>query len=395
MKKLNIISIILVVIISVIPSMAIASSAFQEKHKPGINIEYKEKKETEKYDFSYSEKSKLKKVNNGNDSMENVFKIKKAGKLDEFSNVLNKKYDEKKQKYMNRQKDNFKKYGLTDKTTVLELEEKAQEYLNIYYGGIKVGSQEFKEFLKSNMRGTTGIAKKAKEDSHFGVLYTYMRTYSDNINEIYNLTLNQVCEKDFDKKFKTTYSIDVTNEYMDSNQIARSVWPPLDGNAIQNYAREYAYFNNPSYKYFSGANCTNFVSQALYNGGLYQTSYAGEENKSGFISTTTRWFHFNNNTPKGYSISTSWVRVNDLYSYLAPHYGSGSETNGSSILPALNKGFVLQGTYDMHDGDYDHSVIVTMKNGKFYYCANSNSRHDEPIQSFFSSFDEYRVIQTY
>lgn len=249
----------------------------------------------------------------------------------------------------------------------------------------------------------TPTAKKAREESEFGALYSYMSLYkqfatndaSEHLmrEDIYNLTLLDICEKDFDANFKNTTSFTILEEYIKNNNITRSPWPALDGWEIQSYARTYALTRNPYYPSFD-LNCTNFVSQALYNGGLAQTSYVGEENYNGIVDTTERWFNFRNSTSTGYSISSSWIRVEDLYSYLAPHYATGENHNPSDMNNYLNVGFVLQGK-KWWTFKYEHSIVVTETNGQTTYCGNTSNRKDEPIQTFYDGYDRYRVIQTY
>lgn len=63
------------------------------------------------------------------------------------------------------------------------------------------------------------------------------------------------------------------------------------------------------------------------------------------------------------------------------------------MTPYLNRGFILQGK--LFIGDYIHSVVITLVSGSPRYCAHSNARYDEPIQSFYDYYSKYRVVQVY
>ena len=117
-----------------------------------------------------------------------------------------------------------------------------------------------------------------------------------------------------------------------------------------------------------------------------------DKNKQGYVSTTNRWFHFKTSSKK-YIISTSWIRVVELYAYLSPHYASHETTSSSNMNPYLNKGFLLQGKHLI--GRYSHSVIVVRINGEMCFCGHSKPRRDEPMQTFYKAFHKYRVLQTY
>ena len=104
-------------------------------------------------------------------------------------------------------------------------------------------------------------------------------------------------------------------------------WPVLDQKAIVDYAHKYAKKYNPEYRVpDSGSDCTNFVSQALYAGGLTMDPPSIRGTNPGTTTTTEEWYYYNSpsataDTPyeRAVAVSTSWVRVEDLYTYLAPH----------------------------------------------------------------------------
>ena len=176
-------------------------------------------------------------------------------------------------------------------------------------------------------------------------------------------------------------------------------WPTLDQKAIVDYAHKYAKKYNPAYRVpTSGEDCTNFVSQALHAGGLSMTPSSIRGTNPGTKTTTEQWYYYNSpsanaKTPyeRAVAVSTSWVRVEDLYTYLAPHYGTVISTNDNTVRRNLKSGYVIQGGPSI--GRYEHSSIVTEKNGKWCYTAHTNDRKDRDMKHYFNAYDKFRIIK--
>lgn len=176
-------------------------------------------------------------------------------------------------------------------------------------------------------------------------------------------------------------------------------WPTLDQEAIVNYAHKYAKKYNPAYRVpTSGSDCTNFVSQCLYAGGLSMNPSSIRGTNPGTNTTTEEWYYYNSpsataDTPYEYAVavSTSWVRVEDLYTYLAPHYDTVTTTNDNEVTRNLKAGYVIQGAPLV--GRYEHSSIVTEKNGKWCYTAHTNDRKDRDMKHYFNAYDKFRIIK--
>ncbi len=302
------------------------------------------------------------------------------------------------------------KWDISPEDKVSDIEIKAQNYLNKYFDGIQIGSNEFEDmihkYIDNEYMGTRALADN---DVEFGPLYLYMCIYDAYILEnentsivnysdynecadIENLQISEIAYDDSKEDFVDTISPQILNQYVQVSS-ASSAWPKMNGTNIQKYARDYANkYNSNFITLDKDEDCTNFASQALYNGLLPMTYTSNDKKTDGIISTNTRWFHFKTNANK-YQISTSWIRVVDLYDYLSPHYAVYETSKGSDMTPYLNKGFLLQGKHLI--GKYTHSVIVVINDGKVQYCAHSVSRKDEPINTFYDGFSKYRVIQTY
>lgn len=176
-------------------------------------------------------------------------------------------------------------------------------------------------------------------------------------------------------------------------------WPTLDQKAIVDYAHKYAKKYNPAYRVpTSGSDCTNFVSQALYAGGLSMNPSSIRGTNPGTNETTEEWYYYNSpsataDTPYEYAVavSTSWVRVEDLYTYLAPHYDTVTSTNDDQVRANLQEGYVIQGGPLV--GRYEHSSIVTKKNDKWCYTAHTNDRKDRDMKHYFNAYDKFRIIK--
>lgn len=124
-----------------------------------------------------------------------------------------------------------------------------------------------------------------------------------------------------------------------------------------NYAETYALKPNPNYKSFDGigGDCTNFISQILFAGGLQQ-----------------------NHTWKPYT--NTWVRVEDLYSYLT------SQKLGIKLPDDtyLDKGVLIQ-FYTPSIGRYFHNGFITYKlqNNDYLYCCHSYNKLNYPLSEIY------------
>lgn len=129
------------------------------------------------------------------------------------------------------------------------------------------------------------------------------------------------------------------------------------------YAHRWAKGRNPSFRDFGNQDCTNFVSQCVYNGG---------------IPATSTWC----------GSSNAWIRVKDFYTYMRNNgYTFGGDSNSNSRL-----GDVIQ----LYHNDWNHSVIITGRNGSgWLYSAHSTNRKDYPILNVYpsSTYTNIRYIK--
>ena len=136
---------------------------------------------------------------------------------------------------------------------------------------------------------------------------------------------------------------------------------------VADYAEKYALLRNPLYRDFEeyGGDCTNFISQALYYGGLDQTE---------------DW--------KPYTYP--WIRVRDLRDYLIYNELAQESTKiGESFL-----GEIVQFSTTNYDS-WSHSAIITYKlpNDDYLYCCHSYDKLNYPLsKSYPLIYPKIRVL---
>lgn len=85
--------------------------------------------------------------------------------------------------------------------------------------------------------------------------------------------------------------------------------------AARDYMNAYTTSPNSAYAYYSGGDCTNFVSQALKSGGMSMTS-----KKS--VSTTADWYYYVPNIP---ARTATWTGAEEFRSYWGVINGVGQK----------------------------------------------------------------------
>lgn len=158
------------------------------------------------------------------------------------------------------------------------------------------------------------------------------------------------------------------------------------------YAETYAVARNPAWPYFSGADCTNFVSQALKAGGIrMDTSYTDR----------STWYMVKN-LQGAWIWGYPWTVAADFYTYFrksprtAPYryyIGTYDWISGSSypVPPnsnsALARGDIVSYDFDLSAADgLDHTGIVTA-----HGTDTHNSAYTGDLVCYHST-DTYRII---
>lgn len=143
-----------------------------------------------------------------------------------------------------------------------------------------------------------------------------------------------------------------------------------------------------------GGDCTNFVSQAIYEGGNASMAYPSDGQGIG----TSGWYYTDVNHR-----AAAWTDVGALYDFIT-HPGSWSEgPEGCTVdIEDIEAGDVIQYEWNDEvegpDGDpvgWDHSVIVVAVSGGIPYVAShSPDVSNEPYNSldYFGSYEDIRYI---
>lgn len=165
-------------------------------------------------------------------------------------------------------------------------------------------------------------------------------------------------------------------------------------NAI-NYAYSYVHSDgtmlfSPIYPSYS-SNCTNYVSQCIHAGGLAMN---GSNSSAGIHSSTTAWYC--RPLTSTYSLSTSWVRATDFYSYM---YKNANSTRMYYTVEELYEncrpGDVVQLVRKSNSEVY-HSVIITQKDFETArYCAHSTGRRNADISEQFNDETMKYILHTF
>lgn len=162
----------------------------------------------------------------------------------------------------------------------------------------------------------------------------------------------------------------ITNSYFDliKAPLKRTIVKiKYDRKKACDYAIKYALSYNEDYTNYNemGGDCTNFISQCVC---------------AGNIPLTKNWRPYTN----------SWIRVNDLYSYLINNK-IGININ---VNDKYQSGDIIQ-FYSNTKGFYSHSCIITkvLTNGDYLYCCHSYDKLNFPLSEIYPIiFNKYRVI---
>lgn len=153
------------------------------------------------------------------------------------------------------------------------------------------------------------------------------------------------------------HEIFMTSSFFFSNNSNKRKYSNFNVAEACNYAETFALNPNPKYKSFEniGGDCTNFISQILYAGGIKQTK---------------AWSPYTN----------SWIRVEDIYLYLTTNKLATKLPNETS----LSKGCLIQ-FYTPQIGRFFHNGFITyeLPNNDYLYCCHSYNKLNYPLSEIF------------
>lgn len=144
------------------------------------------------------------------------------------------------------------------------------------------------------------------------------------------------------------------------------------------YATKYAVSPNTSDYDKLSADCTNFTSQILENGGVAQVVYNDE---------AKGWWHKKSKVLfiTSHKHSISWIRADTFAKYMGVGY---STTNHSLFTSNIAKGNFIAADYE-NDGDWNHMGFVTDKKS-----TNTNGYYDYRVAQHTSNYNAWASSST-
>ncbi|MBO4881196.1 MAG: amidase domain-containing protein [Firmicutes bacterium] len=272
------------------------------------------------------------------------------------------------------------------------------DYFQKYNMDMLIGTKEYYDYIVDQT--LTHDDKNLLSNDNYRVINAYMlqyKLYSDNCfenntqekfydNESFlDTTINEIRHRNYillNSMYKENANKSMAS-YSASNAVAYAVqWGGNEADPSNGILANHKH--NPAYPQYSG-DCTNFVSQCLYAGGI---PFVGNPSSLGIgvHTSTTNWYcskitEWHGNTPvQGFSLTTSWNRVQDFYTYM--HSVANSIIHYSSrntFISMCAPGDVAQ-LVDSDTGTVHHSIIITSKSGyNVTYCSHSHYRTNEPL----------------
>lgn len=181
------------------------------------------------------------------------------------------------------------------------------------------------------------------------------------IKNLTNLFLNSLIKR-YENLILNLYTIPnlLRNDTFNLNKTRNILY---DSNKAVFYAEKYALNYNDEYQSFdkNGGDCTNFVSQVIHYGG---------------IPLSSTWSPYKN----------SWIRVNELYSYLI-YNKIAKETNN------LSPGSIIQ-FFSPERKTWTHSGIITYTlNNDCLYCCHSYNKLNYPLSYMYPDiYPKIRIL---
>ncbi len=190
----------------------------------------------------------------------------------------------------------------------------------------------------------------------------------DFINTFLPLKIDNIWNIDF-KTLNSMYDkIQTLSYHFSTRKVKRN--SKFNIETACNYAETFALTPNPEYISYEnfGGDCTNFISQILYSGGLKKT-YS--------------WTPYSN----------TWLRVEELYYYLINNALAYKLTDDDS----LSKGTLIQ-FKTPRLGRFFHSGFIThrLPDGECLYCCHSYNKLNYPLSQIYPVlYPELRSLYFY
>ena len=176
------------------------------------------------YELSTEEKAYLAQLNPDLIRLDTVESLKKTGHLDEYIKELKQQYKIQYESEQISQDKQLKEWGLNRQTTIEQLRNETQQYLDQNQNGIKLDSKEFSDLVDKMFTGDEyPLEKMAEEDPAFGPAYLYMSYYyarknASRDNSVYKdekVTIGTLTDEDFKLDFGQVNAVQILNEFAD------------------------------------------------------------------------------------------------------------------------------------------------------------------------------------
>lgn len=241
-------------------------------------------------------------------------------------------------------------------------------YKNIYEDAI------IKNSYKSNVRKDLNDTLLAEESVE-------TKDFLNTTIEILQQDFSQLIQND--KEFPllnneqfAPYSI--ISSYVPSSAVNYALkWAGNENSGSSDYHK-----SNPNYIYFTGADCTNYVSQCLYAGHISMSGKPTEPSP-GAKDSTSKWYYAEFNQLSSLDdYTTSWCRALDFYKYFCKKVKNYMYTRKADIIKNCKAGDVVQFA-NKTTGEIYHSVIITQKGtNTASYCGHTHHRSNESVSIF-------------
>lgn len=244
---------------------------------------------------------------------------------------------------------------------------------------------EITDPIVSSMRNLEHEIKLVKEDGEWKIVSDQYEDYLWRLLNTGELTKEEMINR-IDQSLQELENLDNSSPQQTKEEIPtpNSI---LGGGYYRDgavaYAHQWAFGQNPAYDDFGNIDCTNFISQAMYEGGdIPETAGGGGIGAAG-------WYYIDI-----YDRAAAWSGVYPLYDFVINgHFWTGGPEGVISTAENLQVGDIIM--YDLRDypSEYDHSVIVVemvdLGNGSLFplIAAHSEDKDNYP----FTAFNYYRT----
>lgn len=293
--------------------------------------------------------------------------------------------------------------------TLGEIQEIFHEYLECESFQLTPGTEAYYAYIVDQLlnRSDVNLKKHESYDLIHSYMVEYKLAYEDYLLCNDNLTSNNynadVVTAISETNTCVTYNedarevkFDITTEFLSqtigdiasSNQMKQRTAEKsvisatsysYSGSDAATYAKQYANDYNDAYPSYS-ADCTNYVSQCLYAGGI---TMDGSSTSVGTYESTTDWYCIYIKSVlwiRKYAVTTSWIRVSDFSSFMSSIATKTTHTTINSLYEACEIGDIVQ-LVDKNTGSAYHSIIITGRDStSAYYSGHSNDRKDVDIE---------------